>query len=243
MSRDLVYLHGIGTGSAVFEDHTARFPSSHAWDMPGFAGDPADAFDFETLSARLLGVLDRRGTERAVLFGHSIGGMIAYDFALRHPDRLRGLVLANTTPAFGGRDPSFAEAFVSARLGPLDSGKTMADIARANAAAVVGEGTDPARVDRLAAIMAGVPEAAYRNAIRCLVTFNRHADVERVAAPCLLIAGKDDKAAPLRTMEKMTERLPDADLHILPGGHMTPFEHPGTVADLTAAFLTRLEAS
>ena len=46
------------------------------------------------------------GIPRIDLIGHSIGGMLALDFALRFPERVRGLVLYATTPAFGGRDPA-----------------------------------------------------------------------------------------------------------------------------------------
>ena len=67
--------------------------------------------------------------QRPVLVGHSMGGMVAQTMLRRRPEAYAAAVLACTSPAFGNADGDFQKKFVADRLGPLDAGKTMADLA------------------------------------------------------------------------------------------------------------------
>ena len=99
-------LHGIG-GASWAPVLPALAPARVLdWALPGFAGTPMLAeTSFAAWAEALRQRLDAEGIPRIDLIGHSIGGMLALDFALRFPERVRGLVLYATTPAFGGRDP------------------------------------------------------------------------------------------------------------------------------------------
>lgn len=228
-----VLLHGIGGPS--WGD---LVPGALDWPMPGFGGTaPLPRMTFPALSLALRDALDARGIDKAALVGHSMGGMVAQDFAATFPDRVAKLVLYGTTPAFGGRDPSFAEAFLEARLGPLE-GRGMAEAAPEMLAGVFADGADPDAVRRAAAAMAAIPEAVYRDALRCLTTFDRRADLPRIAAPTLLIAGELDQAAPLRTMRRMAEAIPGARIVVVPrAGHMAHLERPDAFRAALVPFL------
>ncbi|MEO1612295.1 MAG: alpha/beta hydrolase, partial [Pseudomonadota bacterium] len=145
------------------------------------------------------------------------------------------------TPSFGGRDPAFAEAFLEARLAPLDAGATMAEIAEASAPNICGPGASPDVLAKVAAPMAATPEATWRAVLKCLTTFNRRDDIAAMTMPTCLIAGTDDKNAPARTMEKMAAQMPNAECHLLDGvGHMINQEAPEKVNAILAAFYERL---
>ena len=91
--------------------------------------------------------------------------------------------------------------------------------------------------------MSQVPEPTFRAAIRCLVTFDRRADLARIAVPTLLIAGEEDTNAPLKTMTRMAEAIPGARLEVLRGiGHLAPLECPDRFADIVRQFLAELPA-
>jgi pimeloyl-ACP methyl ester carboxylesterase len=91
--------------------------------------------------------------------------------------------------------------------------------------------------------MSEVPEATFRAAIRCLVTFDRRADLARIAVPTLLIAGEEDANAPLKTMTRMAEAIPGARLEVLSGiGHLAPLECPDRYAKVVRRFLAELPA-
>ena len=242
----IVFLHGIGGDAQSFApqiDALSRTRRAVAWNMPGYGGsEPAPSLSFAALANALVELLDRLNIARADLFGHSIGGMVALEFAATRPDRVRSLILCATTPAFGSKDGSFEQEFLKARLGPLDAGKTMKDVAAAAMPSMVGEEADPAGVVLAQNAMSAVPAEAYRAVIKCLVTFDRRASLGDIAAPTLVIAGERDPNAPARTMARMAEKMPNACyVEIAGAGHLLPYERPAEINRLVAEFLHNIE--
>lgn len=234
----LLCLHGIG-GAAHLWEATAdglRGRRVLAWNQPGYGANPLiDPLTFPALADALAAQLPEPIVD---LVGHSMGGMIAMEFALRHPARVRRLVLYATTPAFGGRDPAFAEAFMAARLGPLDAGRSMAECAEALAGGMCGPGADPAAEPAAIAAMAAVPEASYRATLACLATFDRRAEIASITAPTLCLAGELDRAAPARTMQRMAEAIPGARYAVIEGGgHLLHLERPAAFQAALQDFL------
>jgi pimeloyl-ACP methyl ester carboxylesterase len=130
----LFFLHGVGGSHAVWDRQlpyfTARGHRAQAWDQPGYGGRPAvEPYDLETIAAALRGEIELLGTEPVVLVGHSMGGFVAQEGYARFPQLIKALVLCFTSAAFGGTGSEFARQFIAARIGPLDEGKSMADIA------------------------------------------------------------------------------------------------------------------
>lgn len=242
----IVFLHGIGGDAWSFAlqlDAMAPTRRAVAWNMPGYGGSPAVAsLSFADLASALEELLDRLKIERADLFGHSIGGMVALEFAATRPGRVRSLILCATTPSFGNKDGTFNEQFLKARLGPLDAGKTMAELASTAIPAVIGPGADPAGVALVQKSMSGIPVDAYRTVVKCLVTFDRRTSLGGIAAPTLLIAGERDPNAPPRSMAKMAEAMPNARFAEIAGaGHLMPNERPAEINRLIADFLRGIE--
>ena len=237
MSGCVAALHGIGADSRTFGPLKEAMGLSDllALDMPGFAGEPGLPESFESLK-EWLGT--RLPDEPSLLVGHSIGGMLALDFAIDHPGRVAGLVLICTTPAFGGPDPSFKEAFLKARLSGLNAGKSMRDIAPDMARGYLGEGVSAAVMSLAEDMAAAIPETTFRRVLETLVTFNRRNDLSMVACPCLIVAGTHDQSAPAKTMAKMAERLPSARYVELEAGHGLPLECPETLASVIGDFRT-----
>jgi pimeloyl-ACP methyl ester carboxylesterase len=238
----LVLLHGIG--GAAWEP---TLPALHPrpvldWPLPGYGDSPMlPETSFAAWAAALREALDANGLSRVDVLGHSIGGMLAQEFALTFPERVRGLVLYATTPAFGGRDPAFAETFLQERLAPLDAGQDMAALARASLPPMLGADAPPNAAAGAIAAMASVPEAAYRATVRCLTTFNRRDDTARIAAPTLLIAGERDPLAPPRSMQRMRDAIAGSQLVVLPGaGHLAHLENPASFNAAVCAFLQAL---
>lgn len=234
----VVCLHGIGGAAQLWQATAAGLPGRRllAWNQPGYGGTPLlDPLSFPALADALAAQLEAPQVD---LVGHSMGGMIAMEFCLRHPGRVRRLVLYATTPAFGGRDPGFAQAFMAARLGPLDAGKSMAECAAALAGGMCGPGADPAAEPAIIAAMAEVPESSYRATLACLATFDRREAIAGIAAPTLCLAGSLDKAAPARTMERMAQGIPGARYVVVEGaGHMIHLEQPGQFQAALQQFL------
>lgn len=242
----LVLLHGIGGNAPSFRPlvhHLAGHLRCVAWNMPGYGGSaPLVPVTFEGLAERLAAFLDERRLASAHLLGHSIGGMIAQEFALRFPGRVRSLVLVATTAAFGSRDGEFQRRFVAERTAPLDAGLGMAALARELVPSLLGEDPDPEAAALAGASLASVPEDAYRAALECLVTFDRREALAQLRVPALLVAGEYDRQAPAAVMERMAARMPDARFACVAGaGHLLPLERPRELAAVVSDFLRRIE--
>ena len=83
---------------------------------------------------------------------------------------------------------------------------------------------------------------AYRQVLKCLVTFNRRADQHQLTMPCCLIAGDLDDNSPARVMRKMAEKLPNAEFHIIESaGHLVNSEKPDLVNSVLCDFFDQVK--
>ena len=103
----LLLTHGYGATSAMFRQNLAAASARNrvvTWDIRGHGGSesPADpeSYAADAALADMTALLAELGIGRAVLGGHSLGGYLSLDFALRHPDQVAGLVLIGTGPGF-----------------------------------------------------------------------------------------------------------------------------------------------
>ena len=239
-----VFLHGVGGDAASWQPQIEAFSKDYraiAWDMPGYGGSPAlERMTFPALAESLAGLLDRLGLDRVHLVGHSMGGMVAQEFAASRPDRVRTLVLSATSPAFGRPDGDFQKRFVEARIAPLDNGLTMDDLADEMVETMLGPSADADGAAIARRSMASVPEATYRAAIACLVTFDRRDALAGYAMPVLVLAGETDTNAPAPMMEKMASRIPGADYVCMAGtGHLGNLENPAAFNGAVGNFLRK----
>lgn len=230
-------LHGIGGRAALWAPTVAALAPRRviAMDMPGYDGRHPALTSFAALADAAVALFEGQ----ADLVGHSLGGMIALEIALRHPERVRRLVVVASSPAFGSRDPAFREAFLAARQKPLDEGQGMAGVAEALVPAMLGLSVNPgANLGAAIAAMASVNEAAYRTTLALLTSFDRRADLPRVTQPTLLIAGEADSTAPPRGMARMADCMPNARLLVICGaGHLLPLEAPDAFHRAVLEFL------
>jgi len=224
----LVFLHGVGGGHAAWDEQVGHFArlgyDCLAWDQPGYGHAPAsDPYSFESVAAALRGVI---GESPVVLVGHSMGGLVAQEAYARYPEKIAALALTFTSAAFVGSS-DFAAKFVAERLDPLDAGATMKELAARVMPQMGGSKAVEGAVERAKAIMAELSPATYRKAVRMLTTFDRRADLPKIAVPTLLIAGSDDHTAPPAIMARMAAKIPNADYVLLEGcGHLGPMDQP-----------------
>ena len=239
----VVFLHGLGGTRSAWGPQLRSLSSSFrciAWDMPGY-GDaaPLATMTYEAIAHRLVALLDTVGVGSADLVGLSFGGMHAIHTALRHPDRIGRMVLADTSPAFG-MDGTSAEAWQAARLEPLDRGETPADLAPHVIDSIT---TLPLAVDVRAELIEAfgqIPTAGFRAAVACLPTNDVRELLCEISHRCLVVVGSEDKETPVEYARALADGLRNAELHIIAGaGHLTPSETPLHFNQLVADFLRR----
>ena len=239
----VIFLHGIGGGARSFAPQIASFASAGyqpvALDLPGY-GDraPVDPMSFEALAEDVELTIAQSGMEQPVLVGHSMGGMVVQSLLRRRPDDYVAAVLSCTSPAFGNPAGDFQTKFVADRLEPLNTGYTMATLAPEAAEDIMGPNADPAGRALFIENFAAVPEATYRAAIKCLVTFDERANLSNIKVPVLCLAAEHDRNAPPPVLEKMAGKIPGAAYVCLPGlGHMPNLEAPPAFDQAILRFL------
>ena len=241
----LVFLHGVGGGHAAWRDQLPYFAARRlravAWDQPGYGTSTlVEPYDFEHVADALRRLIEQLGEAPVVLVGHSMGGFVAQEAYARFPRLVRGLVLGFTSPAFGGAGGDFQREFIAARIGPLDAGQTMADIAARLMPGMRGAVSKPGGLQHAESVMAGVPAATYRKAVALLTSFDRRALLPAIAVPTLLVAGAEDRTAPAAVMQRMAQKIPGADFALLDGcGHLGPMDQPDEFNHVLENFLER----
>ena len=239
----LVFLHGIGgraSGWAPIQQACAAAGyTSLAWDMPGYGESPLIApYDFDGLADALATLMDTHGLQKAVLVGHSLGGMVALQMWAKHPSRVAGLVLAASSPAFGHGSGDFQQAFIAQRLAPLEAGKRMQDVAEGLIPTMVAPGFEGPGLAQAKACMGSITPVAYKAALGALVQFEQRAALPTITVPTLCIAGEHDRTAAPSVVQRMADKIPNAQYQCLAGvGHLLTFEQPDRFADALLSFL------
>lgn len=181
-------------------------------------------------------VLDAAGVERAHVYGTSLGGLVAQKLALRHPDRVRSLVLGATHP--GGHRATPPDPEVIAFL------RRRSDLpARESAWAFVpynyGARCRRHHLDRIVQDIARRVEfpfakAAYRAQLYAGATHDALLALRALSVPTLIVHGSEDRVIPPANAQLLADTIPGADLHVIDSvGHIYATEEPS--ADETIA--------
>ncbi len=242
----VVLLHGLGGNAASWQPQLDGLATHHrvlAWEMPGYGRSaPLPEMTFATVGDALAALLDAHGIDAAHLVGHSLGAMVAQEFALAHPGRVRSLALLAGSGRFGPPGGSWQQRFVAERLAPLDAGRRMTDIADDALPRLFAGPVDPGHRALAHAALAAVPEATYRTALGMLATFDALDRLQALRIPALLIGGDRDPMAPLEGMRRLRDALPGARLEVLEGaGHWLGLECPERLNPLLLDFLAGVE--
>ena len=98
----LIFLHGIFGSSDNWLTHSRKLSAryrTYALDMRNHGQSPHDsAFDYPSMASDVVGFIDQHKIENPVLIGHSMGGKVAMNVAVAHPERLSKLIVVDIAP-------------------------------------------------------------------------------------------------------------------------------------------------
>ncbi len=236
----VVLLNSVGatTGmwDAVYPELASRLRVIRI-DTRGHGGSPPATpgrTDLADLGQDVLRVLDQLEVPRASIAGLSLGGMTAIWLAVHHPDRVARLALLCT----------------SAYLPPAQFWLDRAATVRAEgmgsvSAAVVPRwvterfaGRRPDAVDQLRGMIMTTDPETYAQCCEAIAGMDQRADLPRITAPTLVIAGSEDPATPPEHGELIAGAVPDAQLVVLDCAHIATVESPAPVTALLAHHLS-----
>lgn len=182
--------------------------------------------------------MESQGWASAHVIGVSFGGMVAQELALRHPGRIRRLVLACTSPG-GAGGASFAFHEIEHLKGEERARylTPISDTRRDDAWAAA----NPELYAQIIAMTAADPYAdepgRAQGAHRQLEARADHDTWERlgeIAAPTLVAGGRFDGIALPATLERLAGKIPGAELRFYDGGHMFMIQDRAAVRDMIA---------
>jgi len=205
----------------------------------GRSDKPQEPYSVALFADDTAGLMDTLGLDSAFVYGESMGGLIAQEFGVRHPQRARALVLGCTT--FGGPNSVPLSPEAASTLSSLASAATNAGLEPALRVFIspqfLGRDRDEA-VRCLRSYLDHRPPAdAYGRQLAACLTFDFYNQLPRIQAPTLVINGEDDALIPSENSRIMAERIPDAELVLFPdAGHLyfdeLPEESAKTVTGL-----------
>lgn len=231
----VVLLHSIGTDRALWRGCVAPLVAAGrrvaAVDLRGHGASPVPPgpYALDDLARDVVSLLDRLGVATADVAGVSMGGAVALWLAVHSRDRVRRLAVCCSGASFG--DPALwreRAALVRERgMVPLADAvvpRWFSDRVRRD---------DPALVDALVDGLLACPPDGYAGCAEALGGTDLTPLLERIVAPTLVVAGRDDVVTPVDPAARtLVDGIANATISVVPTAHLAPYERPDLVAPL-----------
>lgn len=240
----VVLLHGIGGNARNWDPQLRALAPGYtavAWDMRGYGNseDYEGPLLLDDVCQDVIRLLDEFSAKSTYIIGLSMGGMIAQEFYRRHPERVRGMLLANTNVGIGA---AFSQAqkdeFVRLRKQPLLQGKSPADLVASMREKLLGINPPVSAIESIDYSIATLHTSSYIKAIEAIVEFDSSDITACIQVPVLLVASTHDQVTPLASMHSMHRIIPDSQLYVFDGvGHLSNLERPEEFNELMLDFL------
>lgn len=231
----VVLLHSLALDGSVWRyvvPTIAEHSRTLTIDLRGHGQSPPDAdFTVEDMADDVAAVIRDHGGGRAVtVVGLSLGGCVAQSVAVRHPNLVSGLVLADTTAWYGEDAPSAwrnraeqarSDGLVSLSRFQLE--RWFSDEFRLANAELCADLLDRFTSNDL---------DAYAATCRALGAYDGRGRVESITVPTEIVVGEHDGATPPADAYDLAERILGAHVTVLPGAkHLTALERPDALCD------------
>lgn len=248
----LLMIHGSGPGVSAWANWRLVMPALAerarviAPDMAGFGFTDRPAgqrYDMDTWVGQAVGLLDALGIARTDLVGNSFGGALALALAIRHPQRVRRLVLMGSVgvpfpitqglDAVWGYTPSFENMRAIMDYFAWDRALVNDQLAQLRYEASIRPGFQESF-----AAMFPAPRQRWVDAMA-----SREEDIRALPHQTLVVHGRDDRVIPLSTSLALSNWIPRSQLHVFGQcGHWTQIEHAARFARLVGDFLAEAAA-
>jgi pimeloyl-ACP methyl ester carboxylesterase len=238
--RKIIFIHGAGGNGHGFHKELSHLATSHspmAPDLPGHGRSSGveglrsvrDYSDFVAI------LLDKLKIRSAVIGGHSMGGAIAMDFAIRHPDRVEALILIATAAKFSIPKDRI-EGMRAVMMGRASQAFTTDNYSPKT----VKESFDVVREGWMEQVKTD-PRVCYTDMVACDECDVRN-DIAKITHPTLILAGADDNSTTAADAQAIASKIKSAQVNVIAdGGHALPLERPAEVNAAIDSFLAGLK--
>jgi len=241
----LVMIHGAQGDQSMFNDLAPAFAAHYrvlTFDQrgSGLSEKPDTDYSIALLADDTAALMEHLGFSPAHVVGVSMGGMIAQELALRHPQKVLSLVLGCTTPGgphairIGGS--AFANAYSTQPMSAEERGRALAEAAFTKGYIERHPEIIPAMIE--ARRQRPLDPAALGHRVKAALKHDTSERLAQISCPTLAITGKDDALISWQNSRILAERIPGAQLVILePAGHCFWLEQPAQAGEAILRFL------
>jgi 3-oxoadipate enol-lactonase len=237
----VIFSPSLGTDLSMWEPQAQRLAERFRvvrYDVRGHGRSPVPPgpYSIADLGLDLLGLIERLGLERASLCGISIGGMASMWVAAHAPEHVERLVVCCS----------------SAHIDPHGAYRDRAAVVRERGLAEIAEGalkrwftsefrdSHPDLVRWMCERLLATPVEGYASCCEALADMDLRAELGSIAAPTLVIAGRDDPATPPEHSELIAAGIAGSRLEVVANAaHLANLGQPEAVGDLIAQHLER----
>lgn len=240
----VVLSHALGCDLAMWNalaDTLAEECRVIAYDHRGHGKSevPAEPYSMEKLADDAARIIRETQGGPVVWIGISMGGMVGQELALRHPELVSALVLANCT----SRYPEEAQTAWQQRIVTVEqqgiSGVSEATLQRFFSPAFHEQ--NPKTVDAFRRRLLSTELQGYLGCCHAVRAINTTDRLPQITVPVQIIAGEKDQGTPVEMARIMADRIPYARLTVLPNAaHLSVIERPEAFAKIVVSFLREL---
>jgi pimeloyl-ACP methyl ester carboxylesterase len=240
----VLFLHGLGSCS---EDWGLQIPVVNGryliltLDLPGHgrSSQPEGWPSIEDMALQIASVVKEHVELPVHVVGLSLGGAVAMQLALDHPEAVRSLTLVNTFAKLHSGSSGFFRKLV--RIAFVVLGR-MDQVGRWVAAGLFPEPDQELLRQAAAERIASNPSGAYLRSIWAATRFDIRDRLHEINTPTLIVAGEIDQTISMEAKRELADNIPGANLVVIPdSGHATPLDAVEEFNRTMLEFLSKLD--
>jgi 3-oxoadipate enol-lactonase len=238
----LVLLHAFPYDSQMFAEQVAGLgdvANVLTPDLPGFGSEPViPGVTLELIADRTAVILDRHSILKAVVGGVSMGGYAAMAFARKYPQRLSGLILADTR-AEADDEAAKANRAKAIELVQMQGVAAFIETQMPKLISPASQATQSPFADRVRSLAKQQSQEGVSEALAMLRDRpDARPGLAQVTCPTLIVVGEEDAITPPALADAMKAIIPHATLVRIPNaGHLANWERPAEFNSAVRAFL------
>jgi 3-oxoadipate enol-lactonase len=246
---DLVLIHGMGDNLSMWYHQVPFFSKYYrviTYDIRG-AGEtegPEGEYSLSTFAEDVYQLMRAIGVQDAVFLGYSMGGRIALELAIKHPEMVKAAILSSSPIFLTPPSPQNAQRRPPMPMPDILSKGGLEAFAEMHATSAFSPGfrsKNPAEFERYMKVkLLNKPENLSR-LMRSLGGIGSPPDLGKVKCPVLIIAGEFDSLVGLESGKQVQKALAGSKFVTLPTGHAAAIEQPGQFNSVVLEFLSELE--
>jgi pimeloyl-ACP methyl ester carboxylesterase len=245
--KNLFLIHTVGDNLNIWYNQVPVLSKSYrviTYDMRGFGktDSPNGEYTIALMAEDAYNLLKAIDVEETYVLGHSLGGRIALELAIKNPEMVKALIFANSSPALtpptDGSPSLLQETVEQIRKGDI---KTIAEMSASMFVSQRFQSHNPEEFDKYVKIKLQNKADGFDRITRAtLLTPQVPPDLSKIKCPLLLIRGEYDRTEFKIGAKNIHQAVTNSKLVTLPTGHTAAVELPDKFNSAVLAFLSEI---